>query len=151
MILFFRIKCIYANISAMQPLLLINWSNGIFLIYRLKLPLPGYLSVLLASIFMTLLTFYSFIYDLFLSQARIRGYSPEKEKEKKRIEEQPLFWNSTDNDLFRNISIKSGEEMRRGFDTWNPMLLPHDLTHNVGVARATWSVMQCPRQWPWTH
>jgi hypothetical protein len=32
---------------------------------------------------MTLLTFYSFIYDLFLSQARIRGYSPEKEKEKK--------------------------------------------------------------------
>jgi len=102
----------------------------------LKLPLPGYLSVLLASIFMTLLTFYSFIYDLFLSQARIRGYSPEKEK-KKRIEEQPLFWNSTDNDLFRNISIKSGEEMRRGFDTWNPMLLPHDLTHNVGVARAT--------------
>jgi len=75
-------------------------------------------------------------YDLFLSQARIRGYSPEKKK-KQRIEEQPLFWNSTDNDLFWNISIKSGEEMRRGFDTWNPMLLPHDLTHDVGVARAT--------------
>jgi hypothetical protein len=32
---------------------------------------------------MTLLTFYSFIYDLFLSQARIRGYSPEKKEKTK--------------------------------------------------------------------